>query len=178
MRLFIAFDVSEEVAVHLKEVQKQLQTDNVKLTLSKHSHLTLKFLGDLSAEQADEIKKQLESVEFSPFTATLTGTGIFPSEDHIRVVWVGVDPADVIIDLHKKIDAALTGVPKAEKFKPHITLARVKTIKDKKQFSDHVKDLKIQPLTFEVKEIKLVESKLEKEGPVYRDVATYPVGNT
>ena len=174
MRRFIAFNVSEEVATHLENVKKQLRTDDAKLTLSKHSHLTLKFLGDLTLAQADEVKQQLESVEFSSFTATLNGTGVFPSENHIRVVWVGVEPADVIMDLHKKIDAALTGVPKAEKFKPHITLARVKTVKDKEKFSDHIKNLKIQPLTFEVKEIKLVESQLEKEGPVYRDAATYP----
>ena len=174
MRLFIAFEVSEESKKHLLEAQKQLEAGNAKLTFTKSFHLTLKFLGELAPAKAEEVKKRLATVEFKPFTARLNGTGVFPSEDYVRVVWVGLEPKDLICALQKSIDAALGGLFEKEKdFQPHITLARVKFVKDKKQFSETVKNLRVAPVSFEVKEFKLIESKLQgKEGPEYTDVSS------
>ncbi len=173
MRLFIAIEVSKEAAEHILEVQKQLK--DAKLTLTKSFHLTLKFLGEVAPAKADEIKKRLTKVQFKPFKAALDGTGIFPSEKMIRVVWVGIEPREVICELQKQIDEALEGLyPKEQRFEPHITLARIKQVKDKKQFAEQVKNLKIKPLSFEVKSFKLIESQLRgKEGPLYKDVAEY-----
>ncbi|VVB81747.1 RNA 2',3'-cyclic phosphodiesterase [uncultured archaeon] len=168
MRLFIAFDVSKEAKEHILEVQKQL-TD-AKLTLTKSFHLTLKFLGEVTPAKAEEIKNKLKTVQFKPFKAHLNGTGVFPNENYVRVVWIGIEPADVICELQKKIDDALGS--KEKDFKPHITLARVKF--SDKQFAEKIKKLKVEPVSFEVKEFKLIESKLESEGPEYTDVAKYP----
>jgi len=60
---------------------------------------------------------------------------------------------------------------KEKDFQPHITLARVKS--SDKQFADKVKNLKVEPVSFAVREFKLIESKLEREGPVYTDVERY-----
>lgn len=172
MRLFIAFDVSESVHTHIIEIQKKLT--GAKLTLTKNFHLTLKFLGEVTPAQADEIKKRLSKVKFAPFTAQLDGTGVFPENGAPRVVWIGIEPHDVICELQKNIDEALHGMFAKEKnFKAHITLARVKEVTDKK-FAEHVKNLKVEPITFEVKEFKLIESQLTSEGPHYKDVAAYP----
>jgi len=175
MRLFVAFDISEEAKKHLQEIQKKLQTDNTKLTLAKNFHLTLKFLGEVMPAQAEEIKKLLQNIEFKPFVAKLDGTGAFPNENYIRVVWVGIEPSDVIKELQQKIDTILEKLfPKEKDFQPHITLARVKYIKDKKQFAEQIKKLDVKPISFEVKEFKLIESKLQgKEGPLYTDLAIY-----
>ncbi|HLF54873.1 MAG TPA: RNA 2',3'-cyclic phosphodiesterase [Candidatus Nanoarchaeia archaeon] len=175
MRLFIAFEVSKEAGQHLSLLQKQLVTDNAKITLAKVFHLTLKFLGEVSPAKAEEVRKRLESIKFEPFTASLDGTGVFPSESSVRVVWVGLEPKDIICNLQKQIDEALHGLfPKEKEFQPHITLARVKTVKDKKQFAEHIKSLKVKPISFEVKHIKLIESQLTGEGHVYRDIAVFP----
>lgn len=175
MRLFIAFEASEEAAAQLLGAQKQLQADDAKLNFTKSFHLTLKFLGEVTPAKAEEVKKRLEQVQFKPFKASLDGTGVFPSEKMIRVAWVGIEPHDIICELQKKIDEALTGLfPKETRFEPHITLARVKTVKDKKQFAEQVKNLKLEPISFEVKAFKLIESKLQgKEGPLYTDIAVY-----
>jgi 2'-5' RNA ligase len=173
MRLFIAIETPKEIANYFSEVQKKLA--GAKLTLTKNFHLTLKFLGEITPAQADEIKKRLGKIQFKPFTATLAGTGIFPSEQMIRVVWVGIEPHDIICSLQKQIDEALHGLfPKEKSFQPHITLARVKTVDNKKQFAEQIKNLKIEQLKFEVKEFKLVESKLTSEGSIYTTIADYP----
>ncbi len=174
MRLFIAIDVPEIISNYITEVQKKLT--GAKLTLTKSFHLTLKFLGEVTPAQAEDIKKKLEKIQFKPFTASLDGTGVFPSENMIRVVWIGIEPHDIICELQKQIDEALAPLFKKEKgFQPHITLARVKTVENKKQFTELVKNLKVEPFSFEVKHFKLIESKLQgKEGPLYTDFAVYP----
>ncbi len=172
MRLFIAIEAPETIKSHILEVQRRLT--GAKLTPAKNFHLTLKFLGEVTPAQTDEVKKRLEKIQFKPFTATLAGTGIFPSEQMIRVVWIGIDPREIICELQKQIDEALHGIfPKEKSFQPHITLARVKEVPNKKQFAEQVKHLKIEPLSFEVKEFKLIESQLTSEGPIYKDVAVY-----
>ncbi len=172
MRLFIAFDVPEEVRKHILELQKQLT--GAKLTLAKNFHLTLKFLGEITPAQAEDIKKKLASVKFKPFTAKLDGTGTFPSEQMIRVVWAEITPHDIISELQKQIDEALQGMfPKEKQFTPHLTIARVKTAENKEQFAEQVKNLKVEPISFEVKEFKLIESKLSQKGPEYKTIAEY-----
>lgn len=172
MRLFIAFDVSEEASKHILELQKQLT--GAKLTLTRSFHLTLKFLGEVTPDQAEDVKKKLANVKFKPFTAKLDGTGTFPSDKMIRVVWAEITPHDIIRELQKQIDEALQGMfPKEKQFTPHLTIARVKTVENKEQFAEQVKNLKVKPITFEVKEFKLIESQLTPEGPVYKTVAVY-----
>ncbi len=172
MRLFIAFDVSPAAHDHIIALQKQLT--GAKLTLTKNFHLTLKFLGETTPAQAEDIKKRLAKVPFKPFTAQLDGTGVFPENGTPRVVWIGIKPHDIICELQKQIDEALQGMFAKEKdFQAHITLARVKEIADKK-FAEHVKNLKVEPISFEVKEFKLIESQLTSEGPHYKDIAVYP----
>ncbi|MCX6708457.1 MAG: RNA 2',3'-cyclic phosphodiesterase [Candidatus Woesearchaeota archaeon] len=167
MRLFIAFDASK-AKEQILAIQKQLTG----ATLTKSFHLTLKFLGEVTPAKAEEIKNKLKTVQFKPFTAKLNGTGVFPNENFIRVVWIGLEPKETICELQKKIEEALHGMFEKEKdFQPHITLARVKS--SDQQFADKVKNLKVEPVSFAVKEFKLIESKLEREGPVYTDVEKY-----
>ena len=167
MRLFIAFDTSK-VKEQILAVQKQLT--GAELTLTKTFHLTLKFLGEVTPTKAEEIKNKLRTVQFKPFIAKLNGTGVFPNENYIRVVWLGIEPKETICELQKKIEEALGG-EKEKDFQPHITLARVKS--SDKTFAEKIKKLKVEPVSFEVKEFKLIESKLQTEGPVYTDVARY-----
>jgi len=100
MRLFIAFEVSNEAKEQLLQIQKQLT--GAKLTLTKSFHLTLKFLGEITPAKAEEIKKKLATIQFKPFKASLNGTGVFPNDNFIRVVWIGIEPADVICEYKRK----------------------------------------------------------------------------
>ncbi|MEM3154627.1 MAG: RNA 2',3'-cyclic phosphodiesterase [Candidatus Woesearchaeota archaeon] len=171
MRLFVAVEVSQEINDYFLKLQKKLT--GAKLTLTKSFHLTLKFLGEVTPAQADEIKKRLSQITFTPFTATLDGSGVFPENGTPRVVWIGIEPQGTICALQKNIESALKGMFAQEKdFKAHITLARVKEITDKK-FAENVKNLHVKPLTFDVKEFKLIESQLTPEGPKYREVKIY-----
>ncbi|MBW2992587.1 RNA 2',3'-cyclic phosphodiesterase, partial [Candidatus Woesearchaeota archaeon] len=90
--------------------------------------------------------------------------------------WVGVKPAEDTIELKKKIDEALKdfNFKNDFEFHPHITLARVKFVKDKLKFKELIHSLRIEDSEFEVKQFKLIKSELTPEGPVYSDLEVFP----
>jgi 2'-5' RNA ligase len=165
MRLFIALNFNE-LKDYFAELQKQIPKEDVKLTLPKDFHLTLKFLGEVGDSKIDEIKKLLSEIKLKPFDAKITTIGFF-TEQFIRTIWIKAE-AKEIIELQKQIDEKLISLFKKEKdFEPHITLARVKFVKDKNAVIEQTKKIKTTEKTVKIKDFELVKSVLTPEGPVY-----------
>ena len=90
-------------------------------------------------------KDNLRKIEIRSFSVVLDDIGVFPSENYIRVIWVGLNPEEQVLELQKNIDESLKNLFKKERdFKPHLTLARVKYIEDKKGFIGELKKLNIE----------------------------------
>lgn len=176
MRLFIAIEIPEEVKNHLISLQeklKEIPKDQAKLTFTKDFHLTLKFLGEV--DKPEPIIEELKNISFEPFDITLQDTGVFPDENYIRVVWVGLKDGDKVKELQQKVEANLKNFPKDKRFHPHLTLCRVKFAKDKELFIKIVKELKVDALSFNVDHFSLIKSTLTPEGPVYEELARFPI---
>ena len=175
MRTFIAFDLSEEIKLELKRLQKELKTTepDMKWSNPQNIHLTLKFLGEVNEEKIKEIKQLLDEVssKIKPFEITLDKIGSFPSLDRMKVVWVGIDKgsknaietANLIEDSCEKI-----GLFKEErKFSAHLTLGRVKSGKNKIILKEKILSLEVRPLKHTIDKIILYKSTLTREGPIY-----------
>lgn len=161
MRLFVAIPLPDDILEYLHSLQSKLP---LYLIINKHIHLTLKFLGEVSLDLFEKIKENLSKVKFDSFSLTLNDIGFFPSEDFMRVFWLGVSPEENMIAIKKNIDFALKDFFPVEKnFKPHLTLARIKTLKDRSYFINKVKSLVIKKLSFDVNEFQLICSVLGKE---------------
>lgn len=172
MRLFIAIDFSE-LRDYFAELQKSLPR-NTKLSLTRSFHITLKFLGDVQPDKVETIISNLKIIKFQKFSAFLDSIGIFPSENYIRVVWVGVKPEERFLELQKNIDESLKLLFKKEKdFKAHITLARVKYLEDKKQFLEQLNKIKIENKKIGIKNFRLIKSTLTPKGPIYEDLGVF-----
>ena len=172
MRLFIAIDFNE-LKDYFSELQKLL-SGNAKLSLTTDFHLTLKFLGEVQPNNAEKIISALKNVKFHKFEVFLDSIGIFPTENYVRVVWVGLNPEEKVIELQEHIEISLEKMFRKEKnFKVHITLARVKEPEDEKSFVEHVKRIKVESKKIEVKDFRLVKSTLTPKGPVYEDLAVF-----
>ncbi|MDP2908819.1 MAG: RNA 2',3'-cyclic phosphodiesterase [Nanoarchaeota archaeon] len=173
MRAFIAIETPEEISKTLEEIQKKFK-DAGKINFTKPPyHLTLKFLGDISEEQAEKIMSLLRNIKIRPFELELSELGVFPNESYIRVLWVGVKDSSKVNELQQQIDSKLAGLfEKDLRFHAHITLGRVKFIKDKEIIKELLKT-KIPALKFEVKEFKLIKSELTPKGPEYEDVEVF-----
>lgn len=176
MRLFIAIGIPEDVKDYMAKIQEKIYINSNKIRFVKKEqiHLTLKFLGEVQPDVAEEIKKNLKKITFAPFTVYLGEIGVFPSESYIRVIWVGLKPEKPILELQKNIDEQLKKLFKKEKnFKAHVTLARVKYIKDKDNFINKLKNTKIENKKIDINNFKLIKSTLTSEGPVYEDFEVF-----
>jgi len=172
MRVFIAVEVPETVKKYLQSLQTQLP--QAKLRVVKDFHLTLKFLGELTPDKVDKVKQLLKNIQFKKFSLQTSGLGVFPGENYIRVVWAGLEPEQPAQQLQKQIEQALANEFESEnRFKAHITLARVKFVQDKKEFLEQLHKIKTETIRFSVDRFKLKKSVLSKEGPVYEDVDVF-----
>jgi 2'-5' RNA ligase len=96
-------------------------------------HLTLKFLGDVPDTETPDICRVVSEVasRFEPFEITCRGAGAFPTPEHPRTLWIGIeDGAEELCALQAALENALKeqlGFPKeARRFQPHLTIGRVK----------------------------------------------------
>jgi len=173
MRTFIAIDF-HSLEGYFTGLQNQIPTELAKIKFTNKFHLTVKFLGEVPDSDIEKIKELLIEIKLKPFTVNLSEIGVFPNENYIKVVWVGFEDNIDIINLQQKIESKLQPMFKKEKrFHPHITLARVKFVKDKEKFVESLKEIKVEPKNFEVNSFKLVKSTLTSSGPIYEDLATF-----
>ena len=76
--------------------------------------------------------------------------------------------------LQKEIDEKLSPIFEPERrFMSHLTIARVKSIKDKNIFLEKIKKIKFDKIKLKVKNFKLKRSKLTRNGSVYEDLEIY-----
>jgi 2'-5' RNA ligase len=167
MRLFVAIDFENKD--YFSEIQKKLPEANT--TYPKEFHLTLQFLGETSKK--DEIVDKLKQINFDPFQLKTTNIGVFPNKNTIKVVWLGLEHNDTLERLQKDIETKMRSLefePDYKEFKPHITLARIKYLKDSNSYIKRLKTIKFEPKEFYVKTIKLIKSTLSSDGPVYETI--------
>ena len=171
MRLFIAIDFNE-LKNYFSELQKSLPTHS--LSLTKSFHLTLKFLGEVQQDKVEDIIGILQKIRFEHFDINLDKLGIFPNENYIRVVWIGLNPENKVFAVQKQVDESLKNLFKEEKdFKAHITLARIQHLEDNNSFLEQLKKIRVENKKIEVRDFRLVKSTLTPQGPVYGDLEVF-----
>ena len=176
MRVFIAVDLPENVKDYVYSLHKLIDSKlaYVNWISRENLHVTLKFLGEVDRCTLGMVKERMASVKLKPFKLKLTKIGYFPSASSIRAVWVGLEPAEQLIDLHQKVDLELMGLFQLEKqFSAHLTIGRVKSVEKKKEFMEKLDSMKIEPLEFEVNNFKLMKSDLQKGRPIYEEIAVF-----
>ena len=125
-------------------------------------HVSLLFLGEVNPEL---IINRLTSVSFKQFTATVEGVAFFPNDKRPRVIYSPVIKGfEEFKSLHDLIIKALGLKP--ERFTPHATLARVKSIIDLKKLVS-VSRCQVFKESFKVDHFNLYSSRLTPNGPVH-----------
>tara|TARA_B100000003_G_scaffold28408_1_gene22621 strand:+ start:68 stop:607 length:540 start_codon:yes stop_codon:yes gene_type:complete len=173
MRVFIAVEISnEEILEKIQTFQKNVKI-NAKATRVDQIHFTLQFLGEIDDAKCQQVQDALNKISFSQFDISLRSVGGFPNLENPRVIWVGLekDGARKLTDLANEIGTKLTklGFEKDKKFKPHLTVFRVK--KRMESVSSIMKDFEAMEFGTEtVSKIKLKKSVLSPKGPEYSDL--------
>ena len=164
MRTFIAIDLPENIREEIRKIQEKLPEFKGKLTEKENLHLTLKFLGEVDEEKIRLLKDKLKEIKFKKFEAEIDSLGVF-SEKFVRIVWLHLTNCE---KLQEKIDETLKDLfPREERFMSHITIARVKSCKDKKALIERLKQIRLDNFKFKVESFELMKSELAKEGARY-----------
>ena len=171
-RCFVALDFPREIVNEIKAIQKMIEKKFIftgKFTEEVNLHLTLKFLKEIDDNKIKEVNEILRRVRLNCFEAKLGVTGVF-SKKLPKIVWVKINGVG---ELQENIDNCLRDLFKLEnRFMGHVTIARIKYIKEKKEFVEYLKSIKGKS-KFIVDKFSLKESELFPEGPVYKDLEVF-----
>jgi RNA 2',3'-cyclic 3'-phosphodiesterase len=173
-RLFVAIDLPAQIKEELAGFSPELPAG--RWVGPEEIHLTLRFIGEVGPESFTSIRAALARVSFSAFPLTLRGVGHFPPGRHPRVLWVGIDPCDRLMQLQEDLELLLldTGIPAEERrFSPHITLARLKETVPSAVDGFEVRHRDLVYPSFEVSEFILYSSTLTRQGAVHRKEEVY-----
>jgi len=170
IRCFIAINLPGDIADEIEHIQKELEKKKVfigKFTEKGNLHLTLKFLGEIEEDKVEDARARLREIKFNKFSASLGELGIF-SKNFIRIIWICI-LGKRILSLQKEIDKAMEkcGFPAEKRFMSHLTIARVKKVRDKKLFLNEIGKINVKKTEFQVNEFYLMKSALKPEGAVY-----------
>lgn len=180
-RIFIALkvDPDETLIKMISSLKSGLGNENIKWTNPENIHVTLAFLGDTEEEMIKIISEMLKGAckGSGTFELIIKGSGIFKNMNDPRVIWTGIEPSHELKELNEVIVKGLknAGIKIEERiFNPHLTLGRIKFIKDKnvlKALLEQYQNTEIQIVP--VSEVILYESILLQTGPVYKPIGKY-----
>lgn len=181
LRLFVAIKIEpqEQFANTYGFLKQALDFNIIKWVELHNIHLTLKFIGDTSVEELPQIKDALHQAcnAIKPFELRIARTGIFGSTYNPRVIWFGIDPDPMLLNLAQNVSSGLETVGilgDRQNFVPHLTIGRIREIKDKKYFQQlmgRFQDTELQQQP--VSGFDLYESILQREGPVYNVLESF-----
>jgi 2'-5' RNA ligase len=176
IRCFIAVDFPREITEEIKRIQKEIEKKNLfhgKFTEPENLHLTLKFLGEIDKEKTEKVKENLREIKIDKFRASLGDLGVF-STHFIKIIWIKILGSD-ILKLQKLVDDCVSesGFKPEERFMSHLTIARVKSLKNRKLFLQELNKVKPAKLKFDVDCFYLMKSELKPEGAEYSVIERY-----
>jgi 2'-5' RNA ligase len=178
IRSFLAFDIEDQTIIRkLTEVQGMLANTGADLKPVKpqNIHLTVRFLGDIHPPMVDAIHEEMKQLSFAPFTVELRGLGAFPKLSYPRVVWAGIRKgAKELTDVFEQLEPRLRGLgfkPDMKGFSPHLTIARVRTGKNKVRLAEVIRELEDYEFgAVKAECLRLKKSDLTPRGPIYTNL--------
>ncbi|MFC3692762.1 RNA 2',3'-cyclic phosphodiesterase [Chenggangzhangella methanolivorans] len=174
-RLFTALEVPEDVAQALATYRGGLS--GARWIDVENYHVTLRFLGDIEEEVAQEAAYLLGQVRRAPFEVTIEGLDAFGG-DRPRALIARIAPSPAIVELQAEHERLMrrAGLPSEKrKFAPHVTLARLRDASPR-AVADYL-GLRGGPpgLTFRADQFVIYSSRDSVGGGPYVMEAAYPL---
>lgn len=177
IRVFCAVELPEEiraaVSAHAARLRREFPDARASWARPEGLHITLKFIGEVEAARVEALARAAgAAVEgFKPFRLSIEASGTFPPRGAARVLWFGVkDPDAQLTQLQRRLEeecaaAGFTREPRA--FKPHLTVARLRTPQGAHALSNEHRQATFGPYHFQVSELLVIRSELGPGGARY-----------
>jgi 2'-5' RNA ligase len=183
VRAFIAIEIPDVVKAKLMALSEELRQCGVKASWVKpeNMHLTLRFLGEVSDAQVNELRVRLRQccVDTPSLDLSMKGVGVFPNPNRPRVLWAGVEAGDAVSlrQLQSQVEKAVRAVglaPNNKAFHPHITLGRLSESRPSEPLLAALNRAEIfAGDDFHVGSVALFSSVLDKKGAVHTRIGTF-----
>ena len=126
LRLFTGVEIPSEIGTALSSMRGGLP--GARWIDPENYHLTLRFVGDVDMDIAEEIAAGLSRVRRAPFAMKLSHVGALGTRKPHAIV-AKPTPSQELLDLqaeHERVIKRIGLPPETRKFTPHVTLARLR----------------------------------------------------
>lgn len=188
LRSFIAIEIPTEIQTVIlretKNLRQILKKWLIRWVPQENIHLTLKFLGDVSPANLDNLKDRLfqELHQIPAFDISVRGLGAFPNPRRPRILWIGVEAPHELTVISQTIESVASHfgfIPEMRPFSPHLTIGRVNqhaSGNDLQQIRTGLEHTDVGYLgTATVRGIHIFQSDLHPSGAVYTQLHTIPL---
>jgi len=178
IRLFIGLDFPVDIRERLSAMRGGVP--GARWTAPDNFHLTLRFIGDVSEDAAEDCRDAFLGLRGRAFDLTLSGVGLFGDGERPRVLWAGVERCESLPHLHAAVESAMVRAGFAvdpRKYTPHVTLARLNRSRPDRvgRFLEEWGAFRAGPVRME--RITLYQSLSIEGGPLYRPVERLQLDN-
>ena len=167
------------MAAHASRLRRDFPDARASWARPEGLHITLKFVGEVEAPRVEALSRAAEAAVkgSSPFRLSVEECGTFPPRGGARVLWLGVKDASGRLSqlqsrLEQECDSA--GFPREPRaFKPHLTVARLRTPKAAHALSEAHRRATFGPHDFQVSELLVIRSELGPGGSRYTPLSRH-----
>ena len=169
-RLFFALWPGEETRKQIDHVARQFKDQNIKQVKKSNLHITLEFLGEVSAEDQEALIEKINKLELEPFEIELTKIGWWRKP---QILWIGT------MHIPKELTRLVKAIKKCVKkqglktdkreYQPHVTIAR--------KVKEVVIPNKALHIPWQVNRFVLVVSKTNGNGSEYTVIKEWHLTN-
>jgi 2'-5' RNA ligase len=181
IRVFLGIPIGRKIKSILPVIKSVVNCNSnyIKWIPVENIHLTLSFLGNISKNNLphliQSIKKKITS---SNFQLTISGTGVFPSSQSPKVLWLGIGKGvDELISLKYLVEKSIEKYkdnPQEITFTPHISIARIQKFHPKIDVLSFLNSV-YSPIELDINSIYLYESQLLPERVRYSVLNAFPL---
>ena len=184
MRIFTAVALPDSLKDGVWESFRTVRESytGIKWVERENLHLTVRFFGEVAENTVTLIRDATEQVAGSheAFSASLGSAGTFPERGSPRVLWVGLDQGrETFLSLGAAVERSYRESDLGssdKKLSPHVTVARVKQRGVPRRIVEEIRTLTFPGEEFRISSIRVYESVLRPQGPLYRVVADCALG--
>jgi 2'-5' RNA ligase len=173
-RLFVALGLPSSLTDRLQSICHGLQ--GARWVDPENLHLTLRFIGEVSGPERNDIETILAEIEAPAFSFSLVGMGHWQTANRPKAIWLGVEADPGLHALYQRINRDLRRLGlKLDKqaFRPHVTLARARALNPDALAGYLASHNLFRSEPIVATEFHLYSSRLHPDGPVYSREASY-----
>ncbi len=152
----------------------------VRWVAPEYLHLTLRFLGDVNHAVVPDLNEALGEISAAPVCIRCQGLDLLNGADkRPRAIVRSVEANPALAGLQRAVERAQASVGRSERrrFRPHVTLARIRRSARLRQLRDCIEMAGILPAVAWVADsFVLYASHLGRDGAAYTEEAVFPLG--